>query len=121
MKYVYMLQVDWAKDNDGDVNAVLFESYKEASETFEELLYRIGVDEGYVLIDNSVSNKNVPFKTIVLFDYTEIIEVIFMWLISLSSILSNCKTYSPKIGMVQFLLNSEAIMTSKIPFSNLIL
>lgn len=74
MKYVYMLQVDWAKDNDGDVNAVLFESYKEASETFEELLYRIGEDEGYVMIDNSVSDKNIPIKTIVLFDYNEIFD-----------------------------------------------
>lgn len=68
MKYVYMLQIDWAKDNDGGVMTVLYKNYSDALDAFEDIFERMGEDDGFIV------HGCQPSDNIVLFDYNELFD-----------------------------------------------
>ena len=74
MKYVYMLQIDWAKDNKGAVYTTLFERYEDALDSLEEEIVRMGEDEGFIIYEDNPSEQNPPWKTIVLFPNNELYD-----------------------------------------------
>lgn len=74
MKYVYMLQIDWAKDNKGAVYTTLFERYEDAMDLLEEEIVRIREDEGFIIYEDNPSEQNPPWKTIVLFPNNELYD-----------------------------------------------
>lgn len=74
MKSVYMLQIDWAKDNKGGIYTILFERYEDALDSFDEEIHRMGEGEGFIIFEDDTTIKTPPWKPIVLFPDNELLD-----------------------------------------------